>query len=313
MAAPALDNATPRPARTGADTTLLGRTGKTVEHNADRLAGRLHRWMRRYARAEARRQIEMFEASAAARYVFAKARRTPGRRELAAELRQILEEEGLRMFSRATRRTAGMRAAEISDRAMREFMGTKRIRLQQIMRSTQIAVENSVRQIILTANDEIPRPTVNEIGRRIARTYHGDTGGEEYFRGPSPDPRFEPVRVLPTDRVRLTNDGNLYHFSFERAHLIARTEMAQAENHGIVEGYKQTGVKGLKWLAVTSDNKTGGRRHDEMNGVTTRIGVPFVLPDGTRMRFPGDPMAPIGHLANCRCTVAPILLEEDFD
>ncbi len=87
--------------------------------------------------------------------------------------------------------------------------------------------------------------------------------------------------------------------------LIARTEMAQAENTGIVEGYKASGVKRLVWLAY-KDGRSGDREHDEMHRVETPVGVPFELPDGTRMRYPGDPAAPIKHTANCRCSVGSV-------
>lgn len=293
-----------KPARTGPPSLLLGRTAKTTENKAESMATQLHRWMQRYARAEARRQRELMLRSTMTTRVFGKAE-PPTQRELEAELWRILTRGGVAAFTSSTRRTVGSRTAEITDAAMNEFLQTKRIRLQQIMRSTQRAVTDSVRQIILTALSETPRPSTTEIGRRIARVYHGDTGGRIDEKVPAP--LINP-RVLPTRRVKLDGGGNLYEFSFERAQLIARTEMVQAENAGIVEGYKQTGVDGLEWLAYR-DGRSGDRRHDEMHEVKVALGEKFILPDGTPMRYPGDPTAPIKHLANCRCTVAPVILD----
>lgn len=295
------------PARRGPDTKLLGRTASVVDNRAGVMARKLHRWMRRYAVAEARRQVAAFEAGPYARYVFGKAEGDiPGRRQLERELWDILVDDSSEMFRSSMRRTIGSRQAVLTDRAMRLFLAEKRIKLQQIMRTTHRDVTNSVRQIMLTALQEDPRPSTTEIGRRIARTYHGAAGGEEIARVPAP---LRDSRVLPTQRVKTDPKGNLYVFSFERAALIARTEMVQAENEGIVQGYKATGVEGLKWLAYR-DGRSGDRKHDEMHGIIVRVGEYFTLPDGTRMRYPGDSRAPIKHLANCRCTVAPVFLME---
>lgn len=299
------DTATPDPARRGPDTKLLGRTASTVDNRAATVARQIHRWMRRYALAEARRQIAEFERSSYARYVFAKAE-PPSRRDLEAELWRILTTSGLAVFRSSARRTVGSRKVVLTDQATRAFLADKRIKLQQIMKTTHRAVTDSVRQIMLTALDEDPRPSTTEIGRRIARVYHGDAGGEEIARVPAP---LTGSRVLPTQRVSTDPKGNLYVFSFERAALIARTELAQAENEGIVEGYRATGVEGLRWLAYR-DGRSGDRRHNEMHGETVRLGETFELPDGTRMRYPGDSRAPIKHLANCRCTVAPVMIME---
>lgn len=285
--------------RKGPEALLLGRTAKTVDSKAASFATQLYRWMQRFARAEARRQRDVVLASSITKSVLAKAE-PPSQEQLERELRRILVANGKASFTSSVRRTLGVRDATPADAEMQRFMASKEIRIQQIMSGTRKAVTDSIRQIILTALAEDPRPSTTEIGRRIGRVYHGDTGGEVGDIVPAP---LTGSRVLPTERVRLTGGGNLYVFSFERAQLIARTEMAQAENEGIVEGYRQAGVPGLKWLAY-NDGRTGDREHNEMNKhPPIAVGERFTLPDGTRMRFPGDPTAPIKHLANCRCTV----------
>lgn len=292
------------PARKGPSSRLLGQSRARTLNRAARMAAQLERWMRRYARFLSDKEAALLQRDQVVTRVFdsepkirlySKAE-TPSQRRLRQELFRILVDNGVPALDMAARRTAGMKQAVITDRMMAEFMRSKQVRLQQIMASTEIAVKESVRQIILTALEEPIRPSTLEIGRRIARVFHGDAGGRETGRVPAP---LIDSRVLPTSRVELDTGGNLYVFSPERAALIARTEMAQAENEGIVRGYEATGVEEIEWLAY-NDGRSG-RGHDKMRGKRTRIGVPFVLPDGTKIRWPGDSLAPIKHTANCRC------------
>jgi hypothetical protein len=279
------------------------------------MESQLARLLRRMALLEAGIAVDQVQGSHVMQAVFAKVDK---RTELERSLRRILQGHGSRAFTSATRRTARSRTAEVTDARMREFMRTKEVRLQQIMRSVRNDVRASVRTIIADAIEEVPRPSTGEIARRIRTAFAGAPGGQPLDvedrvfapRTGQPPPRGLPAparqsRVLPTERFRTTEGGHLYAFSPERAALIARTEMAQAENEGIVEGYKQTGVKGLKWLAYR-DGRAGERRHNEMHGKVTRVGEPFVLPTGrgrhypTRtIRWPGDSTAPISETANC--------------
>lgn len=302
----------------GPDAVILGRNAKAVDNRAESMAARLHRLLLRYARLQARLMVAEIERSAIVTTVFKSdslVLKAEDERRVAEQMRRLLVTEGAAAFKLSVGRTIGKGRAVITDQRMSEFVRAKEIRLQQIMSTTNRDVRNSVRQIILTALSEVPRPSTGEIARRINQTFHGNPGGRPertiMVDGvPVPVEVDAPLidsRVLPTTRVRLDNGGNLYSFSPERAALIARTEMAQAENEGIVEGYVQTGVEGLRWLAYR-DGRSGKREHDEMHRKTVRIGEKFELPDGTRMRYPGDSTAPIRHLANCRCTVAPVLI-----
>lgn len=311
----------------GPPARMLGRARNRTQNRAATMGEQLYRWMQRFARQQARTAVEELFGSTIVTTVFKASLETvrtadlsflvlkaDDDRKLQQQLRRILVSNGASAFTSSVARTVGAKRAVIPDQRMAEFMRTKEIRLQQIMSASRRDVRESVRQIILTALAESPRPSTSEIARRISQTFHGSVGGRPAEQR-LVDGVLVPVevsaplidsRVLPTTRVRLTGGGNLYAFSPERASLIARTEMAQAENEGIVEGYVQTGVEGLRWLAYR-DGRSGDREHDEMHRETTRIGVPFVLPDRTRMLYPGDPTAPIKHLANCRCTVAPVL------
>lgn len=46
--------------------------------------------------------------------------------------------------------------------------------------------------------------------------------------------------------------------------------------------------------------------HREMEGQVQNLDAPFVAPGGAKLRFPGDPLAPLELTANCRCRVVPL-------
>jgi hypothetical protein len=153
-------------------------------------------------------------------------------------------------------------------------------RAARVSASTRERVRESVRTILADADAEDVRPTVAEIAHRIRTQIHA----------------VEPAKDPAKDRV--------YVFSAPHAELIARTELAQAENTGRMAGYEATGVEEIEWLAYV-DGRSGDRHHERMNHVRAALGSTFVLPSGARLRYPGDPVGPIAETANCRCTVRP--------
>lgn len=201
----------------------------------------------------------------------------------------------------------------VRDEAIATSVRQREIRLKELLNNTRDTVLAEMQDVIIEGtktqvsptSGAVVRPTIAEVAQRINRQYFGGQGGQ-----PVGEPTLQPTRtVLPTFSQRVqTEPGKqsiLTLFSPERAELIARTELNIAENEGIVEGYKSTGVKRLEWIAY-DDGRTGVRRHNEMNGKTIEVGGMFTMPDGAKMRFPGDPNGPIRHLANCRCTVVPV-------
>ncbi len=54
-----------------------------------------------------------------------------------------------------------------------------------------------------------------------------------------------------------------------------------------------------KWNAI-EDGRTRDS-HRPMNGQLQPWGSPFISGAGNRLRFPGDPLAPISETAQCRC------------
>lgn len=94
---------------------------------------------------------------------------------------------------------------------------------------------------------------------------------------------------------------------------IARTETTRVQNSAkmdIGEEGKRLGFTMWKrWIATTD-----GRVRDDhltMNGVEVPQDSPFVLPDGSKMMFPGDISlgADAGQVINCRCTMIEFIKE----
>lgn len=79
--------------------------------------------------------------------------------------------------------------------------------------------------------------------------------------------------------------------------------LAEARNQtfvqGIEAGHFSADMVTIRWRHFGNDNPR--LQHVAMNGKTIRFGELFVLPDGTPMRFPHDPNAPISHTAGCHC------------
>jgi hypothetical protein len=96
-----------------------------------------------------------------------------------------------------------------------------------------------------------------------------------------------------------------------RAEGIARTEALRALNGSAEEATRQAIDGGQLeadavekiWVA-TKDGRTRDS-HRSMDGQAVRFNASFVSPSGARLRYPGDPEAPIEEVANCRCTWRP--------
>jgi len=212
---------------------------------------------------------------------------------LGAELRDLILAFGLRQTIDAANRSGaeivgarvvppGLYADAVAGKPVKikyfqRYIDGIEVRTRSIMTETRDLIRDEVKRIMADAQSEDPRPSAGEIARRIRTTIM------------APDPR-----------------NRAYVFSPERAAVIARTELGQAENTGTFGGYQLTGVKRIEWLAVTADRKSGERRHWEMDGVQINIGDKFVLPSGAQLRYPGDPSGPISETVQCRCTMKPV-------
>jgi HK97 family phage portal protein len=90
-----------------------------------------------------------------------------------------------------------------------------------------------------------------------------------------------------------------------RAELIARTETVRAANAGSQAVFTEWGVQYKQWLSQLDGRVRDS--HRALNGQIQPINKAFVSGDGNELMYPGDPNAPIGEFANCRCTTLPIV------
>tara|TARA_R100001443_G_scaffold103771_1_gene112218 strand:+ start:877 stop:1791 length:915 start_codon:yes stop_codon:yes gene_type:complete len=180
---------------------------------------------------------------------------------------------------------------KVSPTFYQQYFNEKKNEATALLTNVDEEFKSKMREFLAQWLTEDPGITQAELARRIRFSFYAD--GAEVLA-----PNQKPSRGVlePLERgPRITRDV------FSRASLIARTEMGKAQNRGNFEALKATGRKYKMWMPERSD---GGRGHQEMRGVIAPIGEPFELPDGTEMMFPGDPSAPIRHVANCRCGIA---------
>jgi hypothetical protein len=258
-----------------------------VDKHARQLQAAVQRWLLGFAVKEAREASKELRAGRV------------GLRKAAAytdeELLQILTAFGLRQIDSTGRQTAVALDGSwvIPPSLVTDTIRTKSVEVQRIVAETRESVRDSIRQLVLDAQTESPQPSVGELARRIRTQFHGDQAGKAGELRDVTEPEFG---ILPT-AVQSTDEGVLYAFSSERAALIARTESAQNENTGIVEGMAMAGIEEIEWLPSGNPNR-GDRRHDKMRGKRVKIGEYFTTPLGNKLRYPGDPQGPIKETAN---------------
>lgn len=118
------------------------------------------------------------------------------------------------------------------------------------------------------------------------------------------------------DRVaRVLDAENLETFGGRRAALVARTETCGALNAARLEAGRVlaeiTGEQMQKaWLA-TIDSRTRDT-HFAVDGQRVDLDAQFQLPNGVRMRWPGEPGAPAAEVCNCRCALMILAVDEEL-
>lgn len=89
-----------------------------------------------------------------------------------------------------------------------------------------------------------------------------------------------------------------------RRELIARTETVAAANYGSAQLFERWGVTQKEWLTQMDGRQR--ESHGAANGQIRDMDQPFEV-GGEPMDHPGDKAASIGNIANCRCTLLPVL------
>lgn len=119
------------------------------------------------------------------------------------------------------------------------------------------------------------------------------------------------IRPYVTDDISLTELKNLIYkignstgkYYKWQALRIAVTETTTAANHAkFVEAQKSDLVLLKKWVSL-NDNRV---RHSHMaeNGQTVELNEPFIMSDGSKLMFAGDPNGIPSQVINCRCTLS---------
>ena len=99
------------------------------------------------------------------------------------------------------------------------------------------------------------------------------------------------------------NTVNKPNFYRSRALRIVRTETLFAMNSAKQVSYQDTDLVVNK-VWVHGGSAEARVEHLQMDGVEVKDGEPFILPDGTRMMYPGDQSADASQVVNCSCTFA---------
>ena len=103
-------------------------------------------------------------------------------------------------------------------------------------------------------------------------------------------------------------DGRLEDYVAERA---ARTGTISSSNAGAHSAYEDAdGVVAEEWLTSLDGRERDD--HAEADGQVVAVDTTFEV-GGVYLDHPGDPGAPVGQIANCRCAVVPVLADDLTD
>lgn len=86
------------------------------------------------------------------------------------------------------------------------------------------------------------------------------------------------------------------------ARRIARTEIHNSHNQGVMRIYQEVGVSYTQWIAADDDRTR--ESHAEINGEI----IPFGSKYSNGLEYPGDTSGDIEEWINCRCSNAPFVI-----
>jgi len=102
------------------------------------------------------------------------------------------------------------------------------------------------------------------------------------------------------DRIR-----GVFNTSKNRAKTIAKTEITGAANKGRYLAVNRSGYAKKQWFTAMDERVRP--QHRSMHGQVVSVGTPWVLPDGSSLRYPGDSEGPAHQIINCRCIEVAVL------
>ena len=322
--------APPKPPTTAAGINRVQtREIREREKRARAFEAALAAWLARYGRhQELRIRRAMERRGIRAGVEITKAKTTLG--SLEDELRDLYMRFGLQQVEAGAKRWSAnlgskfVATPELKARYARSVENKVRL----MFRRNKKMVRQSLQTIVIDALQEFPRPTINEVTRRIAIQFHGDPGQKQ--RAAAQARQREILAIMDRERgegrrrarpelmaaLRAAQDDEQDNtlFGRARARAIARTELGDADTAGALEGFEAVGVERASWLARSNDGRSGKRMHYKMNDhkpipVKDLAGSDrskyFKLPSGARGRRPMDPMLPVGERVNCRCVLLP--------
>ena len=86
------------------------------------------------------------------------------------------------------------------------------------------------------------------------------------------------------------------------ARRIARTEIHNSHNQGVMRIYDEVGVEYTQWIAANDDRVR--ESHAEIDGEIIPLGATY----SNGLKYPGDTDGPIEEWINCRCSNAPFVI-----
>ncbi|MGB3833794.1 MAG: phage minor head protein [Mesorhizobium sp.] len=165
-----------------------------------------------------------------------------------------------------------------------------------------LGLTDSQRQFVANAREELSSGVPDQMNN--------------YFTRQARDRRFDAAvrkaiaEERPVDAETLAKITGRYHDSLlkMRADMIARTETTQATSAARREAWRQTTeAAGVDDAAIertwhaTHDHRTRESHRAMDQQKVIGLDSAFTSPSGAQLRYPGDPMAPLSEIIQCRC------------
>jgi len=99
-------------------------------------------------------------------------------------------------------------------------------------------------------------------------------------------------------------EGRLEDYVAERA---ARTGTVSTSNAGAHSAIEDSSAVAEQWLTAVDGRERSD--HGEADGQVVAVDNTFAV-GGVFLQHPGDPTAPVGQIANCRCSILPVFADE---